>query len=222
MTLSIQHPAAPGAYLQRNDRPPTEVALRTDIAGFVGIAERGPLGVAVAIENMRQFQAVFGGYIGGGFLAYSVRAFFENGGRRARVVRVASDDPGQGTAAASSEVPVLGGGEPWIVAASSAGAWGNGVSVALVERTPGQVLVDQSRSLPSYAAVASTSGFAAQSLVRLTQAGAPAQIRVLAGVDAALKRLYWLDPDPAQRGLRQYPVTGFDPARAAARGKSHL
>ena len=34
--------------------------LRTDIAGFVGIAERGPVGVAVAVESMRQFQAVFG------------------------------------------------------------------------------------------------------------------------------------------------------------------
>ncbi len=138
MTLSIQHPAAPGAYLQRNDRAPATVALRTDIAGFVGIAERGPVGVAVAVESMRQFQAVFGGYIGGGFLAYSVRAFFENGGRRARIVRVASDDPAQGAAAGAIGIPVVGGGDPWTVAASSLGAWGNALSVALVERTAGQ------------------------------------------------------------------------------------
>ena len=59
--------------------------------------------MAVAVESMRQFQAVFGGYIGGGFLAYSVRAFFENGGRRARIVRVASDDPTLGAAAGVSE-----------------------------------------------------------------------------------------------------------------------
>src|SRR5271166_2722422 len=210
MTLSIQHPAAPGAYLQRNDRAPATVALRTDIAGFVGIAERGPVGVAVAVESMRQFQAVFGGYIGGGFLAYSVRAFFENGGRRARIVRVASDDPAQGAAAGAIGIPVVGGGDPWTVAASSLGAWGNALSVALVERTAGQALIDQSRSLPSYAAVASTSGFAANSLVRLTQAGAPTQVRVLAAIDATQKLLYWLDPDPARRGPRQYPVTGFD------------
>jgi hypothetical protein len=211
MTLSIQHPAAPGAYLQRNDQAPATAALRTDIAGFVGIAERGPVGVAVAIESMRQFRAVFGDYIGGGFLAYSLRAFFENGGRRARVVRVASDDPVAGAAAASVSVPVVGGGEPWIVAASSPGAWGDGLSIALVERTAGQALVDQSRSLPSYAAVASTSGFAANSLVRLTQTGASIQVRVLAGIDATRKLLFWLDPDPARRGPRQYPVTSFDP-----------
>src|SRR4029079_9042585 len=88
-----------------------------------------------------------------------------------------------------------GGGYPGTIAASSPGAWGDGLAVALVERTAGQVFVDQSRSLPSYAAVASTSGFAANSLVRLTQAGAPPQMRVLAGVDAARKLIYWLDPD---------------------------
>jgi uncharacterized protein len=211
MTLSTQHPAAPGAYLQRNDRAPAAAALRTDIAGFVGIAERGPIGVAVAVESMRQFQSVFGNYIGGGFLAYSVRAFFENGGRRARIVRVASDDPVFGAAAATIDVPVVGGGDPWIIAASSPGAWGDSLSMALVERTVGQCLIDQSHSSPSYAAVATTSGFAANSLVRLTQAGAPAQVRVLAGVDAARRLLYWLDPDPALRGPRQYPVNAFDP-----------
>jgi hypothetical protein len=212
MSLSIQHPSAPGAYLQRNDQPPATVALRTDIPGFVGIAERGPVGVAVAVESMRQFQAVFGGYIGGGFLAYSVRAFFENGGRRARIVRVASDDPALGAAAASVSIPVAGGGDPWTIVASSLGAWGDGLSVALVERTAGQAFIDQSRSLPSYAAVASTAGFATSSLVRLTQAGAPPQVRVLARVDAAQKLIYWLDPDPARRTQRQYPVTGFDPS----------
>jgi len=40
--------------------------LRTDIAGFAGIAARGPVGIAVAIESFRQFQAVFGNFIGGG------------------------------------------------------------------------------------------------------------------------------------------------------------
>ncbi len=213
MSLSIQHPATPGAYLQRYDQAPAAVNLRTDIAGFVGIAERGPLGVAVAVESVRQFQAVFGNYIGGGFLAYSVRAFFENGGRRVRIVRVGSDDPLQGTLAASCTIPVLGGGAGWTIAASSPGAWGNALSVALVERTMGQAIVDQARSLPSYAVVPSTSGFAANSLVRLTQSGAPVQVRVLAGVDATQKFLYWLDPDPARRTARQYPVTGFDRSR---------
>src|SRR5262245_17106008 len=87
----LLHPATPGAYVQPVDADRGEIlSLRTDITGFVGIAERGPIGIAVAIETMRQFEAIFGGYIGGGYLAYAVRAFFENGGQRCRVVRVAA------------------------------------------------------------------------------------------------------------------------------------
>jgi hypothetical protein len=212
MTLSIRHPTAPGAYLQRYDQPPPATAsLRTDIAGFVGIAERGPIGNPVAIENFRQFQAVFGDFIGGAYLAYSLRAFFENGGRRARVVRVGSDDPQRGAAAASCAVPALGDGASWTVVASTPGVWGNDIAVSLVERNAAQDLIDQNRSTPSFAAVGSTSGLAANTLVRLSQAGVPAQFRVVAAIDAAQNLVYWLDPDPAQRGGRQYAVGGFDP-----------
>jgi len=212
MGLSIQHPAAPGAYLQRYDqRPPALATLRTDIAGFAGIAERGPIGVAVAVESFRQFQAVFGNFIGGGYLAYCLRGFFENGGKRARVVRVASGDPAKGAAAASYAVPVVGGGAGWTVSASSPGTWGNAIAVSLVERTAGQTTINLTQSTPVYSTAASTAGFAQNALVRLTQPGQPVQIRVLAGIDAALRRLYWLDPDPARRGGRQYAVTGFDP-----------
>jgi uncharacterized protein len=212
MSLSIQHPSSPGAYLQRYDqRPPPLATLRTDIAGFAGIAERGPVGVAVPVESFRQFQAVFGDFIGGGYLAYCLRAFFENGGKRARVVRVASDDPARGAAAASYPLPVVGAGVGWTIAASSPGTWGNGVSASLVERTLGQTTINLTQSTPAYSTAASTAGFALNSLVRLSQPGQPVQIRVLAGIDAALRRLYWLDPDPARRGGRQYPVTGFDP-----------
>ncbi|HEY1749965.1 MAG TPA: phage tail sheath C-terminal domain-containing protein [Caulobacteraceae bacterium] len=214
MSLSIRHPTAPGAYLQRDDQRPSAIAsLRTDIPGFVGIAERGPIGVAVAVESFRQFQAVFGSFIGGGFLAYSVRAFFENGGQRTRVVRVASDDPSLGALPAACAVPVAGGGAGWTIAASSPGVWGNAVSVSLVERTPAQCLVDQLRSTPTVAAVNSTAGFAANALVRLTQPGASTQTRVVAAIDPARSLIYWIDPDPSRRGGRQLAVTGFDPTQ---------
>ena len=212
MSSSIRHPGTPGAWLQRYDQaaPPT-ATLRTDIAGFIGIAQRGPIGVAVAVESFRQFQAVFGDFIGGGYLAYSLRAFFENGGQRARVVRVASDDPGAGAAAASCTVPGLAGAPGWTIAASSPGVWGNTIAASLVERSTGQAVIDQAGSTPYFAAVASTAGFAANALVRLSQAGTAPQFRVLATIDAARNLLYWVDPDPARRGGRQSPVTGFDP-----------
>ena len=91
---------APGVYYQTIDAgSPPASPLRTDIAAFVGIAERGPVDVPVPVESWQQFVSWFGGCIGAGYLAYAVRGFLENGGRRCWVVRVASDDPLTGAAA---------------------------------------------------------------------------------------------------------------------------
>lgn len=94
--------------------------VRTDIAGFLGLAERGPLpedftgkhfdatDVAVKITSWKQFQATFGGFLSTGYLAYAVRAFFENGGNTCYVVRVASGaskDPANLPSAASLTLP---------------------------------------------------------------------------------------------------------------------
>src|SRR6478672_4441531 len=82
----------PGVFYERVDaRTPAITAIRTDIAGLIGIAPRGPVDVALPVESFRQFQAHFGDFTGTGFLAYAVRGFFENGGRRCWIVRVASE-----------------------------------------------------------------------------------------------------------------------------------
>ena len=79
----------PGAYIERADRAQGGISrLRTDIAAFVGIAERGPARRAVAVDSWKQFNALFGGLFANGYLAYVVKAFFENGGRRCWIVRV--------------------------------------------------------------------------------------------------------------------------------------
>ncbi|MCG8346181.1 MAG: phage tail sheath subtilisin-like domain-containing protein [Chloroflexales bacterium] len=67
--------------------------LRTDIAGFVGIAERGPLHQPMKVESWTQFTSIFGSYIPQGYLAYAVEGFFANGGQICWIVRVA--DPAQ-------------------------------------------------------------------------------------------------------------------------------
>ncbi len=82
----------PGVYFEPADRTGAEVEpLRTDIAGFVGLAQRGPLDQPVRVESWRQFLSRFGGFLPNAYLALAVRAFFENGGRRAWIVRVATD-----------------------------------------------------------------------------------------------------------------------------------
>ena len=88
---------APGVYYERADaRTPVIAAVRTDVTGFVGLAPRGPVDEAVPVESFRQFQAHFGPFSGSAFLAYAVRGFFENGGRRCWIARVASREPGRG------------------------------------------------------------------------------------------------------------------------------
>ncbi|MGH2601973.1 MAG: hypothetical protein ACRDJ9_21630, partial [Dehalococcoidia bacterium] len=87
----------PGVYYEavdRDDRRP--VALRTDVAGFAGVAVTGPLDRPVRVASWRQFETVFGGLHPDAFLGHAVKAFFENGGRECHVVRVAA--PPAGTA----------------------------------------------------------------------------------------------------------------------------
>lgn len=115
--------------------------LRLDVAGFIGLAERGPLDVPVMIEDFSQYQLIFGGDLpvarveGRPVFAHlprTVEAFFENGGQRCYVVRVA----GEGSRANQFQIPGLlhdVGGNNWqpvIVPAAWHGRWSDLVSVA--------------------------------------------------------------------------------------------
>lgn len=196
--------------------------MRTDVAGFVGIAERGPVGFPLPVESWHQFASLFGGFLTGGFLAYAVRAFFENGGRRAYIVRVASDDPATGHRAARASCDDGAGHPVWEFLAASSGVWGNRLEVRLIETH-----VLQTRSIPARTAsevppegtlrVLSVSGFERGTLVRLSQAGAT-HYRVVAESDI-FDSLLRFRADAPERRLA-YPDTvpyvgagALDPAR---------
>jgi len=66
------------------------VRVETSVVAFVGRALRGPLHQPVTIRSFADYQAVFGGLWQPSALAYAVEQYFENGGRTARVVRVAN------------------------------------------------------------------------------------------------------------------------------------
>ncbi|KRC81823.1 phage tail sheath C-terminal domain-containing protein [Sphingomonas sp. Root241] len=78
------NPGVHARWLTRSAPEP----VRIDIAGFIGIAERGPTDRPVAIEGWPQFLRTFGDFRANAFLAYAVRGFFDNGGRRCHVARV--------------------------------------------------------------------------------------------------------------------------------------
>lgn len=202
--LSLQ---TPGVYYERVDASaPAISSLRTDIAGFVGIATRGPLHQALPAQSWRQFQAYFGDFTGAGYLAYAARAFFENGGQRCWIVRVASE-----TAATAGVTLRIGGDDCWRVTASSPGVWGNDLEIAVRETRRSQSLTDPRLSAPEASTVASVTGFARGVHVRLSQDKATPVYKVVSEVDAVTRRLIWLHPNPEARLHYDSVATGFDP-----------
>ncbi len=128
-SFNVASSAAPGVRVQWFDTNAQQLDPgRTDVAGFIGVAERGPLHSARKVESQRQFATLFGGPIAHGYLAYAVNGFFANGGQTCWVVRVA--DPAQ--AAPGGLTLVLPDGSTLRLEASSAGAWGNEVEIVPV------------------------------------------------------------------------------------------
>lgn len=198
-------PDTPNVYVEPVDASRGRVAaLRTDVAGFVGIADRGPIGVAVACRSMRQFESVFGGFIGGGYLAYAVRAFFENGGSLCRVVRVAAVE----AAPASARIRLADGRFGLTLTASSAGSWGNRLTARITPSRRAEAMGAASGTAHS-TPVAATQGFEAGALVRISQNGAEIW-RILAAVDPVAGQLQWTHPDPLQRKNWEEPLAGVD------------
>jgi uncharacterized protein len=115
----------------------------TSTAAFVGLAQRGPYGVAVPITSFAQFVKTFGSYIDGAYLAFAVRSFFSEGGTSCYVVRtchyavpVGPPAPKAPTAVAATQtvsnatVPTL------RFTANSAGSWGNDLGVTVLLPNP--------------------------------------------------------------------------------------
>ncbi|MFC6705791.1 phage tail sheath family protein [Flexivirga alba] len=209
MPTAMHTGSTPGVYYQAIDAGgPAVTPLRTDIAGFAGIAERGPVDLPVPVTSWRQFVSWFGDVIPAAFLAYAVRGFFENGGVRAWVVRVASNDPVAGAAAASAD---FGGaaGPVWRLAASTAGAWGNRLTVNLRELNRIQLTTTGTDPDGRWSRLPGLSGLAVNDEVRLTQPGRPPVWRVVAAVDPMTSQAWWVPPEGPRRGYH-LPVTGLD------------
>lgn len=211
--------STPGVYYEQVDAVAAAISpLRTDIAGIIGIARMGPLHRALPIESWVQFQAWFGDFTNAGYLAYAVRSFFENGGKRAWVVRVASEAASSASVVIASLDPVtnLATGPAWRIAASSEGVWGNDLDARLVETHRAQTRLIPRQSTPQYSAVTSVTGFVRGTLVRIPVAAGAVQHRAVASVDADNGRLYWINPDPRLRSSSPWekPLIGLDPDAA--------
>jgi hypothetical protein len=95
---SFAIPGVPGVYRQARQRIAELARVRTDVAGFVGVAGANRVGEAVRIDDWRTYELTYlrdaGGHPvpppPGSMLADTVRAFFANGGARCWIVNVAA------------------------------------------------------------------------------------------------------------------------------------
>ena len=155
----------PGFYREIvNDTPRESSVGRVDIAAFIGIASRGPLHTPTRVNSMAHFQAAFGEtFLPNSSLAYVVKAFFENGGMRCYIVRVAT----KAATVASVELPDTAGRVAMRIVASSPGAWGNQLAVTLMRVQGVTTTLLASSETGMVARMQSVAGFAVGSLVRI-------------------------------------------------------
>jgi phage tail sheath protein FI len=177
--------ATPGVYFERVDNASQAIQpLRTDIAGFVGIAQKGPVHKATRVESWQQFQSTFGNFISNGYLAYSAKAFFDNGGETLFVVRVAA--PKTKTATTGAQPPD---GMSSVVLSVSGFAKGALATLqqSAVAQAVGPQPVDRLSSI-----VNSVAGFLPGAVVQVVQPAPSLQVwHKVKSLDEVAKRIYW-------------------------------
>lgn len=123
---------SPGVYVEEfeSGAKPME-GVSTSTAGFIGLAERGPVeGVPQLVTNPADFKRMYGGYLSENefgdyrFLAYAIDQFFLNGGSRCFVSRVAPSDAACAVGYAPSEDEAV-----IRLEAKNPGMWGDDIRV---------------------------------------------------------------------------------------------
>jgi phage tail sheath protein FI len=185
--------ATPGVYFESANTSSEQIsAVRTDIAAFIGIAQMGPLHQPAAVNTWQQFRSIFGNFLPNGFLAYAAKAFFDNGGDKLYVVRVAAP----AVAANSVGAQPADGSASMVdtVAGFAAGAVVQ-ASQDLTAHSVGAQPVDRASSL-----VDTVAGFIEGTIVQVAQ-GTLQLWRKVTAADATTKQLSWDVPLDAALNL---------------------
>ena len=116
----------PGVYIEEIPRGARPIeGVPTSTAAMLGEAERGPTTPRL-VTSYKNYQLSFGDVFDPNkYLPSAVNGFFENGGTRALICRLA----GNGSVNASAEF------SPFIVRAAGPGAWGNRVKIKISNGT---------------------------------------------------------------------------------------
>ncbi len=175
----------PGFRFEVQPPPPTNALPRMDVAVFVGFAASGPLHKPVAVEDIAQFRAIFGndvplawdrqrGELVYAYLAPTVRSFFQNGGQRCWIIRVASPNARSNTfplpalACINADGSLI---QPAFAQARSEGSWSDNFTIgtSLFSRQVDMAQIQQeSQQFVLDVAATSANDIIAGDLLRLT------------------------------------------------------
>lgn len=158
---------SPGVYVEEFDSglKPME-GVSTSTAGFIGMAERGPVkGAPEFIGNFADYQRKFGGYLSDTaygekrFLPYAVEHFFLNGGSRCFIMRV---QPKDSKPAVGTDV-----GKILSIEANNPGEWGNKVQIHIKKSVKAKTIITAGEG-KTYT-LKSTGGFVEGDIVACTK-----------------------------------------------------
>lgn len=130
---------SPGVYVEEYDSGATPMqGVSTSTAGFVGLAERGPvIGQPQLVTSFSDYKRMYGGYLSDAaygnnrFLPYAVEQFFANGGARAYIMRAVPADAKAG----SVTTGVL------KITAANPGAWAEDLRVTIAHASKAKTQV---------------------------------------------------------------------------------
>lgn len=125
--MELLHPGVFVQEISSGVRPIEGVS--TSNAAFIGKAEMGPVSQAKLVTSLQEFETTYGGYLADSSLAHSVHHFFNNGGKKAYIVRIT----GSGAAAADISIKDRKGAKTLTLTAANPGAWGNKLDIVITD-----------------------------------------------------------------------------------------
>jgi phage tail sheath protein FI len=117
---------SPGVYVEEIQTGPRPIeGVGTSTAGMAGVTERGPISPRL-ITSWLEYQRWYGGYLdlSDSYLPYAVQGFFDNGGQRLFLARIAATD-------ALSTIQVID--DNFQIQAVGPGEWGNRIAIRIRE-----------------------------------------------------------------------------------------
>jgi phage tail sheath protein FI len=138
----------PGVYVQEVPSAVRPIeGVSTSTAAFIGVTDKGPvpgttlptgrMAQPILVTSFTEYTRQFGGFRDDSFLTYAVQAFFQNGGQRLYIVRVAppattSPPLSLATTGGATASVVVGIGTAALrISAANQGQWGNNIWVQI-------------------------------------------------------------------------------------------